>query len=48
MFAAVLVLVAAATACGIECVEPVGGAIVSQLRPAQAKFVRESMEGREK
>ena len=48
LFTAVLVLVAAATVCGIECVEPVGGATVSQLRPTQAKFVRESMEEREK
>lgn len=47
-FAAVLVLAAAVAASGIECVEPVGGATVSQLRPTQAKFVRESMEEREK
>ena len=48
MFAAVFALVAAVNASGIECVEPAAGATVSQLRPAQAKFVRESLEEREK
>ena len=46
--AAFLFVCAAFAAFGIECTSPVGGAVVSQLRPAQARFVRESMAEREK